>query len=107
MLNRTPIQAARNFLVAKPQPTTADIRAGQIWRDGHPDRNRLLLVLEVGESKVVCQNLQNRNIRPIRREQFNRGQTGLFLTANFYDMIVMFSSYAKDRINQQPSMPLD
>ena len=83
MLNTTPIQAARNFLVAKPQSTTTtDIRAGQIWRDGHKNHdNRLLLVLEVGD-KVVCQNLHNNNIRPVRREQFNRGKTGFFLAAN-------------------------
>ena len=78
------------------------IRPGQIWRDGKrstPDR--LLLVLDVGQDKVVCQSLQSGTIRKVRKEQFNRGTTGFYYAAELHDACKKFNTYIKQKASKQ------
>jgi hypothetical protein len=77
------------------------IRTGQIWRDGkHSNPNRLLLVLDASQPKVICRSLQSGAIRKVCKEQFGRGEQGFHYAAEIHDVCNKFNSYQKTRATQ-------
>jgi hypothetical protein len=101
-----------NQITVSPTPVTHQtfptIQPGQIWRDGkRSNPNRLLIVLDASQAKVVCQSLHTGIISKVRKEQFNRGEKGFQYAAEIYDICHKFNHYQKTKLILPPSIPVN
>ena len=87
-----------NISFSQPQPSKHDlIHPGQIWQEGRARKQtrrhqaqRVVLVLEVNEERVVIQNLLTGVKTRVLHHRFNRGQTGYHFVANLPDVVDKF-----------------
>src|SRR5262245_45582820 len=67
---------------------------GQIWRDGNPGHNnRLLLVVEVNNEKVVLQSFANKELLSVGKEEFNRRGAGYSYEGNLPDISEVYDNH--------------
>jgi len=105
IMNPKLITVPTNILKSETFPM---VSAGQIWRDRkRGNSNRLLIVLDASQARIVCQSLNTGIISKVRREQFNRGEQAFKYAADIHDICQMFNNYRTAKpVPPKPSVPV-